>query len=86
MVEVGELKVSDYVQVDHEDFDGDWRVADVEKVDIGITEFNIATIVQDDEVYSLIGPQTHPDGKTVQIRTTGDEEVADISPEDVTLL
>lgn len=84
---VDDLEKDDIITIDHDDHEGEWRVSDTDNIDVGLTEFDIATVVQDDEGRALIGPCTNAEGKTVQIRLgDADEVVANVSPNDINVV
>lgn len=84
---VDELERNDIIEIDADDLSGQWRVSDTEYIDVGLTEFHVASVVQDDDAYALIGPCTHGQGKTVQIRNVEDDDVViNVRPSDIQIV
>lgn len=80
---VEDLSEDDVVEFNDARLVGQWRVSDTVEQDVGITMIPIATIVRDGTGRVIVGNCTHPDGKTIQVRTTDDERLFHIDPDGI---
>lgn len=67
-----DIIVGDEVEIDHEDFDGVWKIAEKDEIDLGIETIPINVIVQGDEWYTLVG------WGEIDIMNSDDETIATI--------